>query len=83
MTTKTIEPGFFVMEDSNTVIAMTNLVTAKEFALSKVAAMPTARIKNIREVTSKIEKMRSTNDLGFYISSLVLKHTSEGLGVIR
>jgi len=83
MTTKTIEPGFFVMDDTHIVLAMPNLDAGKQFALDKVAAMPTARIKNIRSVTTAIERVRTLYQLSTLISNHVLKHTSEGLGVIK
>ena len=80
MARKSKHPGFFVMEDANTVLSKSTLSTAKDYALSRVVAFildHEATKENVTAVTTMINASRSQVDLAKGICGFLLTHTTE------
>ena len=78
---KVQETGFFTMDDVRAIEKM-NLTAAKEFALSKINAMPNARRENLVKATNVVNRAKNVPALMFSMTNFVLAHPSENLKVI-
>lgn len=79
---KEIKTGFFTMDTVHAVLAMNDLVEAKNFAMSIVKQSSSARSSNIEKACSMIEKAQSIKKLALDISNFMLAHPSENLKTI-
>lgn len=83
---KQINHGFFCQEDVNAVASLTNLDTAKKYAMNKISEFsahhPGVHLDNISKAEKAVSSARSLNSLLFTLQNFVLAHPSEGLRVI-
>lgn len=83
---KLINHGFFCQEDVNAVASLSNLETAKKYAMNKINEFsqqhPGVHPDNITKAEKAVSSARSLNSLLFALQNFVLAHPSEGLRVI-
>jgi hypothetical protein len=84
---KNIAPGFFTEEIANQVWATKNIFEAKRIAhqavIDYVKAHPLTELKNIANAERDINRCARLVDLTKMIYDYMLKHPSEGLGVLK
>jgi hypothetical protein len=87
MNAHAIDPGFFMQKHVNDVIVMKDIWAARGYVAAVIDAYVEAHPKvnpdNVRKARALLTKARNPVELATSIQNFILKHPSEGLGVLK